>query len=83
MKASHIKYAAAKRIALTTLIKQPPDTPIPDAIRFENDEIAFAIRLRHGDRMIEKFVAWSVVDTSVESIVHTMKLALADLARAQ
>lgn len=83
MKASPIKYAAAKRIALTTIIKQPPDTPLPDEVHFGNDDGAFVIRIRQGECLTEKFVSWSVIDTSVESIVHTMKLALEDLARAQ
>lgn len=82
MKASPIKYAAAKRIALTTIIKQPPDTPIPDRVAFENGSIGFQIHFAAGNFKISRTVSWEVVETSIESITETVKRAMAELAKA-
>ena len=82
MKASPIKYAAAKRIALTTIIKQPPDTPIPDRIAFMNDDDGFQIHFAAGNSKISRMVSWEVVETSIEAIAETVKRAMAELAKA-
>lgn len=81
MTVSPARYAAAKRIALTTILKQPPDSPVPDEVRFRNEPTAFYVHFKYGDSTLVRGVSWSVMKTSIQAVVETVKRALDDLAR--
>lgn len=85
MKASALDYRTAKRIALEEIVKAHPDAPMPDEIRFTNDEHGFVLRVgvdRDGVRVnLQRVIGWSVVKTSADAVRIATRQTIEGLLR--
>jgi hypothetical protein len=65
-KAPAPQYARAKAAALKVVADLlQPDGIIPDGIQFFNEDFGFVIRIRYGERQINKAISWTAIATII------------------
>ena len=83
-KASGPTFSKAKTSAMKTIANVQWDAPVPDAVRFFNEDGMFTIRLSQCDNHIQRAVPWVQIELArIDVVAETVKLMLEALARAE